>query len=142
LKLRGQSYKGGLWFFIRLFEVVDGGSGYVLSSFFFVLLSGAMVSRTLDYVIYVGWGIYVTECKHELEFLWMSSVILGLCGLKILRRWKKVSGLKRERSKQSDPLETSSLSLMKKTISYVVPKQNLGGLWLMPVWNSENVFAI
>jgi hypothetical protein len=47
------------------------------------------------------------------------------------------------RQKQSDPLETSSLSLMmKKAISYMVTKKNLGDLWFMPVWNSKNVFAI
>jgi len=50
----------------------------------------------------------------------MSNVVLGLCGVKILRRWKKVSGLKRERLERSDPLETSSLSLPKKVVSYVV----------------------
>jgi hypothetical protein len=59
-------------------------------------------------------------------------VVLGSYGLKNLRRRKKANGLKR-RSKQFDPLKTSSLSLMKKTMSYVVTGQNLGGLWLMPV---------
>jgi hypothetical protein len=43
--------------------------------------------------------------------------LLGLCGLKTLRRRKKASGLKRERSEGFDPLESSSLSLMKKTMS-------------------------
>jgi hypothetical protein len=41
-------------------------------------------------------------------------------GLKTLRRRKKASGFKRERSKEFDLLETSSLSLMKKGGSYVV----------------------
>ncbi len=41
---------------------------------------------------------------------------------------QKASGLKRERSKQSDLLEISSLSLMKKAMSYVVTGQALGGL--------------
>jgi hypothetical protein len=54
LKLQIQSYKGGLWFFVKKFETVIGGSGYVLSSYFFVLSSGAMVLETLDYVICVG----------------------------------------------------------------------------------------
>jgi len=57
----------------------------------------------------------------------MSNVVLGLCGLRTLRRWKKASGLKRERLERFDPLETSSLSLMKKAMSYVVIGQNLGG---------------
>ncbi len=56
LKLWVQSYKGGLWFFVRLFEAITWGSGYVLSSYFYVLSSGAMVLRTLDYVICVGWA--------------------------------------------------------------------------------------
>jgi hypothetical protein len=67
LKLRGQSYKGGLWFFVRLFEAVTRGSGYVLSSCFYALSSGVMVSRTLDYMIYVGWEIYVTKCNRNLS---------------------------------------------------------------------------
>jgi hypothetical protein len=33
---------------------------------------------------------------------------------------KEASGFKREKSKQFDPLETSSLSMMKKKVSYVV----------------------
>jgi hypothetical protein len=142
LKLQVQSYKERLWFFVRLFEVVIKGSGYVLSSYFSILSNGTMVSETLDYVICVGWGIYVIECRHELEFLWMSNVVLGLCGLKISGRWKKANGLKREKSERSNPLETSSFSLMKKAISYVLTRQNLDDLLFMPVWNSKNVFAI
>jgi hypothetical protein len=38
----------------KTFEVVTGGSGYVLSSYFYVLSSGGMVSRILDYVICEG----------------------------------------------------------------------------------------
>jgi hypothetical protein len=38
----------------KTFEVVIRGNGYVLSSCLFVLSNGGMVSRTLDYVIYVG----------------------------------------------------------------------------------------
>jgi len=51
-------------------------------------------------------------------------------GLKTLRR--KAIGLKKVRSKQSDPWKTSSLSMMKKAVSLLVCGQNLGGLWLMP----------
>ncbi len=81
-----------------------------------------MMSGTLDYVICVGWRIYITDCKHELEFPWVSNVVLGLCGLKILRRWKKANGLKKERLEWSYPLETSSLFLMKKAMSYVITR--------------------
>jgi hypothetical protein len=38
----------------KTFEVVTGGSGYVLSSYFFVLSSGMMVLEKLDCVICVG----------------------------------------------------------------------------------------
>ncbi len=31
-------------------------------------------------------GLYVIEGKQELEFPWMSNVVLGLCGLKTLKR--------------------------------------------------------
>jgi hypothetical protein len=42
---------------------------------------------------------------------------MGSCGLKSLRRRRKASGLKREKSKRYDPLETSSLSFMKKAMT-------------------------
>jgi hypothetical protein len=45
--------------------------------------------------------------------------------LKALRR--ETSGLKRVRSKRSDPLKTSSLSMMKKVVFLLVFGQNLGG---------------
>jgi hypothetical protein len=80
----------------KTFEAITRGGGYVLSSYFYVLLSGGVVSRTLNYVICEGWGIYVTECKHEFEFMWKSNVVMGLCDLKNLRRREKASGLKRE----------------------------------------------
>jgi hypothetical protein len=38
----------------KTFEVVIKGSGYVLSSYFYVLSSEGMVLITLDYVICVG----------------------------------------------------------------------------------------
>jgi hypothetical protein len=66
---------------------------------FFVFLNGAMVSRKFDRVICMG--------------------------LKALRR--KASGLKRVILEQFDPLKTSTLSIMKKAISLLVSKQNLGG---------------
>jgi len=66
---------------------------------FSVLLNGAMVSRKSNRVICIG--------------------------LKTLRR--EADGLKRMRSERSDPLKTSSLSMMKKAISLLVSGQNLGG---------------
>jgi hypothetical protein len=50
------------------------------------------------------------------------DVILGLCGLKKLRREEKAVGLKRKRSKRSNPLETSSLF-------FVNEGKNLSGHW-------------
>jgi hypothetical protein len=76
-------------------------------------------------------GFMSPNVNRNLKFLWKSNVVLGSCGLKNLRRRKKVNGLKREKSDQFDPLEASSFSLMKKSISYVVTRKNLGGLWLM-----------
>ncbi len=35
-----------------------------------------MVLGTLDYVVCLGWKIYVTKCKQELGFLWKFNVIL------------------------------------------------------------------
>jgi len=52
-------------------------------------------------------------------------------GLKTLRR--EASGLKRVRSERFDPLETSSLSMMKKAISLLVFGWNFGGHWLRPM---------
>ncbi len=104
----------------KTFEVIIGGNGYVLSSCFYVLSRRGMVSGTLDYVICVGRGIYITECKHELDFPWKSNVVLGLCGFEDFEKKKEANGLKRERLERSNPLQTSSLSMMKKVVSYVV----------------------
>jgi len=41
-----------------------------------------MVSKKQDCVICVGWGIYSTVCKLELEFMWKSNVVWDLCGSK------------------------------------------------------------
>ncbi len=65
-----------------------------------------------------------------------------MCGSEDFEKKKEANGLKKKRLERLDPLETSSLSLMKKSMSYVVIGQDLGGLWLMPMWNSENVFVI
>jgi hypothetical protein len=65
----------------------------------------------------------------------------GICvGLKTLRR--EASGLRRVRSKQFDPLETSSFSMIKKANFLLVFGQNLSGLWLRLVWNLESVFVV
>jgi hypothetical protein len=107
--------------FYKTFEAVTWGNEYVLSSCFYVLSSGGMVSRTLDHVIYVGWKIYVTECKQELEVLWKSNVVLGLCGSEDFKRKKEGQwAQEKEKLEWFDPLETWSLSLIKKTMSYVV----------------------
>ncbi len=87
----------------KTFEAIIGGSGYVLSYCFYFLSSGSP--------------------------MWSWDRV----GLKTLRRRKKVNGLKKERLEQIDPLETSSLSLTKKGVSYVVTGQNLSGLWFMLV---------
>jgi hypothetical protein len=60
-------------------------------------------------------------------------VVLSLCGSEDFEKKKEASGLKREISERPDPLETSSFSLMKKAMSYVVTRQDLGGLWLLLV---------
>jgi len=52
-------------------------------------------------------------------------------GLKTLKR--QASALKRVRSEQSNPLETSSLFMMKKAISLLVSGWNLSGQWLKPM---------
>jgi hypothetical protein len=86
----------------KTFEAVTGESGCVLCSYIYVLSS---------------WEIYLTKCKQELKLMWKSNVVLGSCGLKTLRRRKKANGLNIKRSKQSDPLEASNHSLMKKVVS-------------------------
>jgi hypothetical protein len=52
-------------------------------------------------------------------------------GLKTLKR--EASGLKRVRLEQYDPLETSSLFMMKKAVSLLIFGQNFGGHRLKPV---------
>jgi hypothetical protein len=61
-------------------------------------------------------------------------------GLKTLRR--EASGLKRVRSERSNPLETSSFSMMKKAVFLLIFGHNLGDLWFRLVWNLESVFAV
>jgi hypothetical protein len=56
-----------------------------------------------------------------------------MCGSEDFEKKKEANGLKKKRLERLDPLETSSLSLMKKSMSYVVIGQDLGGLWLMPM---------
>ncbi len=79
LSLQGHSHKGWVWFFVMILEAVTGGNQCVIFSSS-ILSSGAMVSRKPDCVICVGWGIYSTMCKLELEFLWKSNVVLDSCG--------------------------------------------------------------
>jgi hypothetical protein len=76
----------------KTFEAIIGGNGYVLFFYFYVLSSGSP--------------------------MWSWDHV----GLNTLRRRKKSNGLKRKRSEGSNPLETSSLSLMKKVVSYVVTR--------------------
>jgi hypothetical protein len=65
----------------------------------------------LVYAIYLDSGVYVKKINLGLGFLWKFDVVLDLCGLKKLRKEGKPMG-SRLRSKRSDPLETSSLSLL------------------------------
>jgi hypothetical protein len=55
-------------------------------------------------------------------------VVLGSCGFENFEKRKGASGFKKKRTKRFDPLETSSLSFMKKAMSYVVIGHDLGGL--------------
>jgi hypothetical protein len=106
--LLGGSYEGGLWFFVRLVRQSLGDLICVVFLFsIFCQIEGWCQEQ---------W-IYVTKCKQKLGLLWKFNVVLGLCGMKTLRRIRKASGFKRERSERSDPLETSSLSLMKKVVT-------------------------
>jgi hypothetical protein len=58
--------------------------------------------------------VYVTKCNLGLGFLWKFNVVLGLCGLKKLRKEGRPMG-SRERLGRSDLLETSSFSLLGKS---------------------------
>jgi hypothetical protein len=56
-----------------------------------------MVSKKQDCVICVGWGIYSTICKLELEFPWKSNVVWDLCGSKDFEKrgqWAQESEIK------------------------------------------------
>jgi len=65
----------------------------------------------LVYAIYLDSRVYVTKFNLGLGFLWKFDVVMDLCGLKKLKKEGKPMG-SRERSKTSNPLETSSLSLL------------------------------
>jgi hypothetical protein len=103
IEVTGSIIQKKIMVFCKTFETVTRGSGYVLSSCFYILSSGRMVLGTLDYVIYVGWRIFVTKCKQEFEFPWKSNVVLGSCGFKDFGKKKKACGLKKERSERSYP---------------------------------------
>jgi hypothetical protein len=45
-------------------------------------------------------------------FLWKFNVVMGFMWSKVIEKNKKVNGLKRKRSEKSDPLKTSTLSLL------------------------------
>jgi hypothetical protein len=51
-------------------------------------------------------------------------VVLGSCGSEDFEN-KEASGFKRVKSERSNPLETSSLSMMENIVSYLVFGQNL-----------------
>jgi hypothetical protein len=68
-------------------------------------------------------GAYVTKCNLGLGFLWKFNVVLGLCGLKKLRRENKASGLKRERDERD-------LTLKDLKPFFVGDGKNLGDHWL------------
>ncbi len=44
------------------------------------------------YAIYLNLGVYVTKCNIRLGFFWKFDVVLGLCGLKKLRRERRPMG--------------------------------------------------
>ncbi len=51
-------------------------------------------------------------------------MVLGSCGSEDFEN-KEASGFKRVKSERSNPLETSSLSMMENIVSYLVFGQNL-----------------
>jgi hypothetical protein len=51
----------------KTFEAFIGGSGYVLSFYFYALSNEGMVSRTLDYVICVGEGFTSPNVNKNLS---------------------------------------------------------------------------
>jgi hypothetical protein len=61
-------------------------------------------------------------------------------GLKILI--EKASGFKRMRSERSNPLKTSSLSMMKKVIYLLVSRQNLDGHWQLQLEEYTEVWSL
>ncbi len=48
-------------------------------------------------------------------------MVLGSCGSKDFEK-REANGFKKVRLEQFDPLETSSLSMMKKVVSYLVSR--------------------
>ncbi len=57
-------------------------------------------------------GVYITKCNMGFGFLWKFNVVMGFMWSKVIEKNKKVNGLKRKRSEKSDPLKTSTLSLL------------------------------
>jgi hypothetical protein len=51
-----------------------------------------MVSWVLVYAIYLDSRVYVTRCNLRFGFLWKFNGVLGLCGLKKLKRKGRLMG--------------------------------------------------
>jgi len=82
--LQGWSCKGVV-VLCKTCEVVNGELKRVVF-LFYVLSIWGVVSWVPIYVIYLDLGVYVTNYNLGLGFLWKFNVILGLCGVKILRK--------------------------------------------------------
>jgi hypothetical protein len=55
------------------------------------------------YAIYLNSRVYVTKCNMGLGFLWKFNVVLGLCGLKKLRREGRPLGSRERDQRVSTP---------------------------------------
>jgi hypothetical protein len=71
-----------------------------------------VVLLILIYAIYLESGVYITKCNLGLGFFWKFNVVLRFMWSKVIKKSKKDNGLKKEKLKRYDPLETSSLSLL------------------------------
>ncbi len=91
----------GLWFFVKLVKQSMGS--WIALFLFFMCSIWKAVSWILVYVIYLNSRVYVTKCNLRLGFFWKFNVVLGLCGLRKLRRKRRPMGSRKKDQRNLTP---------------------------------------
>ncbi len=100
----------GLWFFVKLVKQLKGGWNVLF--FFYVLSIWGVVSRVPGMQSISTQASMLQNVTWDLGFFGSLMLLWGFMWSKVIEKRRKASGLKKERSKKSNPLKTSRLSLL------------------------------